>query len=240
MSKLHNDREAGRAWSKQADGEGTINPAGLNHEAALQANVSAQQKTVTIQIDSNDVGRLQQSGHNLCFAKKIGTAPYNVVWQSYGRYLGSNNFSWRPIFQLFGSNMFRGNAEVQIATGMVSIDLGEQSTLDYNGVLSEAVAGGPAASITINNDYGQIHAGLTQLSTGPDGSQASTPIYVTPDPIRQGTTSLTPADRLLVWFEQRITTGTMFSGERPNAVEIDLTAASSARRLYQGGRWTTP
>lgn len=206
----------------------------------FRAAFLAAQKTVSIEIDSNQLETLKGSSYRLCFAKKVGNEAYNIVWQSYFDYLVSNTFSWTPTYQLFGSNTFAANLTVKVATNLVPIGLGEQSTLDAAGVLSAASTGGPETSINMINNFGTIHPGVNQLSTGIDGKQVSTPIYVATMPIVSGNAYLTPVEKVLVWFEQNIETSTMFSDSRSQAVEIDLTMTNSATRLYKDQHWSTP
>ncbi|WP_085717946.1 hypothetical protein [Pseudomonas sp. B28(2017)] len=205
----------------------------------LRSALAASQKTVTIEIAPADLSLLKQSGYKLCFAKKVGDADYNVVWQSYSAYLSNNEFSWTPQYQLFASNVFKENVQVKVSTNIVNIGLGQTSTLDENGLLSPAVTGGPEISLTFVNDYAPIHPGVNQLSTGIDGNQVSTPIYVAVNQVVTGNTVLTPVETILVWFEQNVQTSTMFSTSRSKAIEIDLTFDNTAGRLYEGGQWKT-
>jgi hypothetical protein len=205
----------------------------------LRSPLAAAQKTVTIEIAPGDLTLLKKSGYKLCFAKKVGTADYNVVWQSYVAYLSNNEFSWTPLYQMFASNVFKENIQVKVSTNIVNIGLGQTSTLDEHGLLSPAITGGPDVSMTFVNEYAPIHPGINQLSTGIDGNQVSTPIYVAVDQVVTGKTVLTPVETILVWFEQNVQTSTMFSTSRSKAIEIDLTFENTAGRLYEGGQWKT-
>ncbi|WP_322616484.1 hypothetical protein [Pseudomonas sp. BIC9C] len=205
----------------------------------LRSALAASQKTVTIEIAAGDLTLLKKSGYKLCFAKKVGDADYNVVWQSYDAYLSNNEFSWTPQYQLFASNVFKENVQVKVSTNIVNIGLGQTSTLDESGLLSPAVTGGPDTSLTFVNNYAPIHPGVNQLSTGIDGNQVSTPIYVAVNQVVTGNTVLTPVETILVWFEQNVQTSTMFSTSRSKAIEIDLTFDNTAGRLYEGGQWKT-
>lgn len=208
-----------------------------HHE--LRAALTAATKSVTIKISDAELANLKGNDYMLCFAKKVGDNAYNVVWQAYDKYLANNVFSWTPLYQLFGTNTFQTNITVTASTNVVTIGLGESSTLDANGTLSTPVSGGPSTGITMINDYGNIHPGVNQLSTGIDGSVTSTPIYVAQKSSIIGTTTLTPVEKVLVWFQQDIVTSTMFSNVIGTPVEIDLTLADSATRLYSNGQWTT-
>ncbi len=197
------------------------------------------QKTVNITITSDDLTFLKDNQYRLCFAKKVNNT-FDVVWQSYQEYLDNNSFLWTPVYQLFGSNEFAGDVLVKVQTNTVNIDLNQQATLDKEGVLGPASTGGTTTGITLVNNYGPIHPGLNQLSTGIGGTQESTPIYVAPDQIALGSDLLTPIDEVLVWFEQNIETSTMFSDARTRSTTIDMTNTNTQTRLYSGGKWTTP
>ena len=218
-------------------------PAVIDDESAaasrvLRAALLASQKQVTIEIAEEDFESLKASNYRLCFAKKVGNEYYNVVWQAYKEYLETNEFSWTPIYQLFGSNLFQDNITVKVSTKPVDIGLGETTILNENGRLLPPTTGGPPTSLNLDNQYGSIHPGVNQLSTGIDGDEVSTPIYVSPAAIVKGETYLTPVEKVLVWFEQKIETSTMFSSSRSLAVEIDLTKVNKATRLYTNQQWT--
>tara|TARA_B110000114_G_C15055595_1_gene383136 strand:- start:933 stop:1589 length:657 start_codon:yes stop_codon:yes gene_type:complete len=206
----------------------------------LKKTLTATSKFVNIQIAAEDLQALKDNNYMLCFAKKVGDSAYNVVWQAYGEYLSTNSFSWTPQYQLFGSNTFQSNLTVITSTNIVNIGLGETSTLNSAGLLSDPpISGGPITSVTMVNDYGKIHPGVNQVSTGVDGNIVSTPIYVAENAAIQGTVTLTPVEKVMVWFQQEVETSTMFSDIIGTPVEIDLTITDSAARLYSDGKWTT-
>lgn len=197
------------------------------------------QKIANITIAKQDLETLKGNKYRMCFAKKVNNT-FNVVWQSYDDYLNTNSFLWTPVYQLFGSNLFKGDLTVEVATNAVNIGLGQQATLDSAGVLGDPSTGGPSTAITMVNDFGPIHPGVKQLSTGILGTQTSTPIYVAQNQIVTGSDTLTPKEEVMVWFEQNIETSTMFSDARSNATTIDLTKSNTGARLYSDGKWTTP
>jgi hypothetical protein len=211
-----------------------------NYSKVLTSTLAATEKSVKIQIASSDLTQLKQNGYSLCFAKKVGNDSYNVIWQSYTGFLSNNTFKWSPQYQVFGSNLFQAGQEVDISTNLITIGTGQQAIIDQSGVIGPASTGGPENTITLVNQYGSIYPGLTQLSTGIDGRMISTAVFLSPTQAIQGVTQMTPTDVLLVWFQQNVQTGTLFSGSRSNAVEIDLNNDSTATRLYTGSKWQTP
>lgn len=204
----------------------------------FQNAVNDVKKDVMIEIDLDDLTNLKKSKYKLCFAKKVGDNDYNVVWQSYNDFLHSNSFSWIPQYSLFGSNYFQDGIEVRVDTNIVAIQLNQISTLNEYGVLQPAVTGGPETCFTLDNEYGPIHPGVNQLSTGIDGQSISTPIYVATEQALKGSTQLTPVEKVLVWFEQNIETSTMFSNSKSKSIEIDLTHTNSQNCLYKNGDWS--
>jgi hypothetical protein len=197
-------------------------------------------KSLTIQIDDEDLQMLRANGYSLCLAKQCAgmDAPYTVVWDSESQYLMENTLSWAPEYQLFGCNMFEPNVTVQVSTNETQIGLGETSTLDQYGIVSEPQTGGPVSGITMVNHYGPINPGLNQLLTTIAGNQISMPFYVCDQPVVMGSTTLTPSDVVLVWFQQNIQTSTMLGGTPGNSIQIDLTGRDSATATYQQGQWS--
>lgn len=201
-------------------------------------------KKVTIHIAKNDLKHLNSSNYKLCFAKKIVGKPYNIVWQAYPQYLSKNFFSWSHQYKVFGSQTFRDKARVKIATESVAIKVGETITLDRSGIFSSPKTEGPTTDITINNQYGWIHVGLSQISLGINDKKEVTPIYLTAKAIVKGRIEFTPIDKVLVWFEQQIQTSTMFSRQPPQtqaiscATELDLSQKSCLTACYKNQEWS--
>ena len=195
-------------------------------------------KMLQIQIAKDDFAFFYPEGYRLCFATKNQGNDYNVVWQAYGRYLPHNNFSWTPHYELFGTNSLQEHVTVSRDTNSVSIEPGQSSTLDRNKILTYPVSDGPQTDLTMVNEYGPVHLGVSQLCTGIDGKQSNSPIYVATDKtnIRDKTT-FTPTERILVWFEKNIETGTMFKGPRHNALEIDFRNVNQATWLCENKNW---
>jgi len=204
----------------------------------FNAVLAASSKVVNVKVASEDLAELKSANYKMCFAKKVGDNEYNVVWQSYHDYLTNGSFSWTPQFQMFGSNSFVSNVQVQMSTDPQVIGLGETCILDANGILQPATTGGPDTALTMNNEYGSIHPGVNQISVGVTGKQESTPIYVSEQPIVKGDTTLTPVEKVLVWFEQNIETSTMFSDSRSKAIEVDLTTTNERTIQYKNQEWS--
>jgi len=200
--------------------------------------LDAVQKVVNVKVDQKDLAVLKSANYRMCFAKKVGSNAFNVVWQSYHDYLTNGSFSWTPQFQLFGSNSFVSNVKVKMSTDSQVIGLGETCILDKNGVLQAPTTGGSLTSLTMKNEYGSIHPGVNQISIGITGQQVATPIYVSEEPIVMGDTALTPVEKVLVWFEQNIETSTMFSDSRSKSIELDLTTINEKSILYKDQKWS--
>lgn len=196
-------------------------------------------KQVTIEIEVDDLQMLRVGNYSLCIAKKV-EGGYGVVWDASRQFNHTNQISWKSEFELFGVRKFGDGIPVNSGTNRQPVRLGEQCVLDANGRLGRASPGGPATEITLVNQYGPIHSGLSQLLDGIGGGQRMLPIHVAPRVSAIGQVGLTPTDTVLVWFEQNISTATMFSKARPKAVEIDLSRTNAATLRYRNGSWSTP
>lgn len=201
---------------------------------AFKDLMDAAEKNVCVELDDQALKILKDNNYKLCFAKKVGDADFNVVWQSYDAYENFNDFSWVPLYQIFVTKTFKESVVVKVSSKQVKIGLGEQVTRDKNGVLSEAITGGDKTALNLVNDGNMTHVGVNQLSVGIDGSEVSTPIYVSKESILKGEIHLQPKEKVLVWFEQDIETGTMFSTSRSKAIEIDLTTRNSINIAFDG------
>ena len=96
-----------------------------NTSLASGKAVGLSQKIVTIEIDMESLTTLKEGYYKLCFAKKIEEEGYTVVWYATLRYLSVNEFSWRPMYMLFGTDAFQDGRSVRPCTNSVSF-LGKQ------------------------------------------------------------------------------------------------------------------
>ncbi|MDQ5984010.1 MAG: hypothetical protein RUMPE_01039 [Eubacteriales bacterium SKADARSKE-1] len=206
-------------------------------DTIIYNNLKAVEKMVRVSINPDDLNNLKNNKYSLCFAKKVGDEDYNVVWRADKAFLQNNKISWTPQYKIFGSNTFENAVKVEVSTDLLNIGIGEQTTLTANGLFTTASTSPDKTSITLNNEFGSIHPGLYQISTGGDNKPIASPIYVAKESIVLGKTSLKPVDKVLVWFEQHIETSTMFSDSRSKSIELDLTESSEMTVKYENQEW---
>lgn len=211
----------------------------LTKAMSLKEAVGAALKTVNIKIAPNDIRRLMNSGYRICFAKKVGTANYNVIWQSYKDFAENNTFSWTPQYQVFRTDTFQSGVTVKTASDPKTIGLGETTTIDRYGILSDPVTGGDISAINVDNEYKATHVGVSQLSTGIDGRMVATPIYVSENEFLLGNAVLKPVEKVMVWFEYNAETSTMFTEMKTQSIEVDLTQKNSINLKYEDEKWST-
>ncbi|MDE6252664.1 MAG: hypothetical protein K2M78_08505 [Lachnospiraceae bacterium] len=195
------------------------------------------QKSIIVTLDAASLEGLKKAKYSLCFAKKVNDA-YNVIWRSSKKYLARNTFSWKPKYAVFGTNTYEASVKVTADTAVVNAELGQQCTLDENGIMKDAISGTHPMSVTINNEYGPIHSGISQICTI-DGIEETTPIYVSKDSRTKGEIILTPKEKVLIWFEANVETSTIFEDAKTNAIEIDLTnkEAQTVSFDFESGNW---
>lgn len=184
------------------------------------------EKILRIKIESDDFRALKDSGYLLCLAKKVDGYPFNIIWHAYAVFFEMNQFRWTPDYKLFASNAFIPGEVVQESIAAVPVGLGQQSTLDSLGILLPPVSGGPSAAVTMKNDFGSIHPGLKQSATGIDQKVTREPNFLTERAVLRGLTEMVPAELLLIWFEQNVTTGELFDRPPPIQSGSSLVLAS--------------
>ena len=194
-------------------------------------------KNLNVEIDDEDLEFLREAGLELNIAIKVNDT-FNVVWYSDSDYLETNPYAWSQEFELFGSNDFQPGSKVEMITNSVSVELGEEVTLNSTGVLGPVMDGGPADSISFTNNFGPINPGLARQFTDPDGTQSILPTFVTTDPLLiMETDVLTPVNEVMLWFEEN-ETGTMFAEIPTNSLMVDFTDKEEVTVNYSNEEWS--
>ncbi|MBR0869048.1 hypothetical protein JQ633_01670 [Bradyrhizobium tropiciagri] len=200
-------------------------------------------KSLEIEIALDDLEFLTIHHYRLCIAAIASDGNAVVVWRSFDHYLANNSFSLASHFEVFGTSSLAIGSVVSIDTGTMAIAPGQQTTLTADAFLPP-VAGRDTASITIDNQYPRpIHLGVSRALTGPDKVAQTTPVFVSQAALNgRDVFSYTPRERLRVWFQENVVTGTMLDRETlangPNAIEVDLSASKTPSLRYENGMWS--
>ncbi|KAF9455397.1 hypothetical protein BDZ94DRAFT_757261, partial [Collybia nuda] len=128
---------------------------------------------------------------------------------------------------VFGQVDFTSGALVSEATNILPIALGESTELDVNGIFQDAQGSPGGGSIIVNNNYGSINLGVEAKLGG-----VLAPIYVDQLPAVAGTETLTPIEKVMVWFDRTLTSSTMFSYSVSRSFEIDFTGITTQTASY--------
>lgn len=57
-------------------------------------------KCIEVNISATDLTLLKNNNYKLCFAKQVDNS-YNVIWQSWSRYMMINQLSWEPRYEVW-------------------------------------------------------------------------------------------------------------------------------------------
>jgi hypothetical protein len=207
-----------------------------------QEGTATMAKLVEVQIAPDDLEFLKSNQYLLCFAKMSENSNNPaIVWQCFSGYLQNNPFSWLPLYQVFGSSSFSVGGVATVDTGAMTIGLGQQATFTADAAFQTPVADAsvPPNSFRIQDQYRQqIHFGFANASTGPDGVQRITPVFVTQAAVGDFTfVSFEPLDTVRVWFQQDVVTSSIVASI-PNSIEISLATRDFGKLRYQGGQWS--
>jgi hypothetical protein len=160
--------------------------------------------TLDVHVDNEAIAELKKDGYQLCIAKKV-MDKYTVVWE--GRnFLNENHFEWQEQYKIFTVETFKEGLLATASDDPQDIASGQTCTLDANGVLSDAKGASDTSGVFhLNNNFGEIHVGVSALIGG-----TYKPIFVTPENVVQGVVDLEPINTILVWFDSKVTTSMMF------------------------------
>jgi len=66
------------------------------------------------------------------------------------------------------------------------------------------------------------------------------PIYISPEPVIAGTVTLTPIDKVVLWFGRSVTTATMIAVDKGNSLTVDCTDGPQTVSFKAPGTWVGP
>ncbi|PSS06600.1 hypothetical protein PHLCEN_2v3658 [Hermanssonia centrifuga] len=179
-----------------------------------------------ISVNIADIPILKNGGYRLCIAKRVN-GKYDVVWSG-GAFIASNSFAWDAEFQVFGALKFQGGFQVKAGTNPEELKFGQSVVLDSNGVMQPATGPTDKSGVfKVQNNYGAMCIGVNAKLGG-----AWSPIYLSQTPFASGVVSLTPIEKVLVWFDALSSTGTMLVDAVTNSIELDFTGKTSQSVTY--------
>jgi hypothetical protein len=151
-----------------------------------------------------------------------------------------NKFEWKEAYEIFGSNTFTDGAFVEATTNSVPIGFGEKclvdqleynlndrsgqtAVLDPQAVIAPATGPVTGGTLTLDNKLGPIHVGVNCALNG----GKSSPCYVSEKQVINGKVQLTPTVTIMTWFDQKLTTGSMFSHSASLVTEVDMSTVKT-------------
>ncbi|THG97794.1 hypothetical protein EW026_g4290 [Hermanssonia centrifuga] len=181
---------------------------------------------LNISVNPADIPLLKNAGYRLCIAKRVN-GKYDVVWSG-GAFIASNSFAWDAEFQVFGALKFQGGLQVKSSTNPEDIKFGQSVKLDAYGVMQPATGPSDKSGVfKVENNYGAMCIGVNAKLGG-----AWSPIYLSQTPFATGVISLTPIEKVLIWFDASSSTGTMLVDAVTNSIEVDFTGKTSQSVTY--------
>ena len=211
-------------------------------DATSTINSNNDVKKLLINIDQQDLARLRGESFTLNIAIEVN-GTFNVVWRTISDYNLFNEVQWSPIFHVFGATSTEIGDIVTIGTNVVNIALGQDVVLGSNNLLGTPASGNSQTDIMfMNNSSEVVFPGLAQQLTLNESTQAITTIYVGNHLLPSQSESITPTQKVMVWFgNDGFRTGAIFDEEVvTNFTTVDFTNESSATLNYSNGQWSTP
>ena len=190
--------------------------------------------SLDVKIDLDQYRVLKESGYNLCIAKKVNDV-YNVVWSG-ASFLQFNTFCWVEKFQVFAQATRKQGDIIKSETEDEDIQYGQTCLLDKDGVMNTATGTvDQSGTFYVDNEFGSIHIGVCE-SFGDTGKML--PIFLSPTVVT-GIESLTPVVSILVWFDLKLSTSSIFLDSVSNTAELvyEGSLTSQTATYEKNGHW---
>ncbi|KAG7094770.1 hypothetical protein E1B28_005586 [Marasmius oreades] len=190
------------------------------------------QYRLTILISDDTFPALKKAGYRLCIAKEVN-GKYDVAFQTVKEVAYQNDFEFEERFRIFGTRKFEVGENAQPFTRRVPILSGREVTLDVDGAFS-VVSGPvvPSKPFTVHNQYAYpLHFGVDAVVDN-DYNTA----FVHEMAVLSGEIFVAPKKKLLIWFEQGLETGMMFTHTVSNSIRLDFTETNDITISYTAPR----
>lgn len=203
-------------------------------------------KELIVQIAEDDLKVLRENNYLLCVAKKMEDYSYTVVWQAEKDFSQNNKMTWEDSYSMFASTS-RTEGEVVFENILpVQIAQGERVILTSYGTFNGKEQGETTDCLEMRNQYKGIYPGVSVESKNFKGETLVTPFFLSPELSIPGVFKVKPVEQILVWFEQKIESGTVILLEyknqmkyaaRSNMIEVNLEKEDSVTLLFEDYAW---
>ncbi|KAG7094341.1 hypothetical protein E1B28_007941 [Marasmius oreades] len=153
--------------------------------------------TLKVNIDDDQVAFLKEQGYYLFLAKLVqGQSQANVIWESNSAYVANNEFAWRPVYAIAGSETVEPGIQVVGSTGQPFTF----SNMDADTDFAAAVYTGDPSNPTAN---------------------LSNPFFISKSLEQNFSVDILPIETVVLWFGEAQKTSTIiaeYSGPALTAV----------------------
>ncbi|KAG7094768.1 hypothetical protein E1B28_005584 [Marasmius oreades] len=191
---------------------------------------------LTIFISEDTFPALKKAGYRLCIAKEVN-GKHDVAFQTVKDIVYQNDFEFDERFLIFGTKKFEVGETAQPFTRKVLIASGREVTLDVDGAFS-VVSGPvvPSKPFTVHNQYAYpLHFGVDAVVD--NGYNTA---FVHEMAVLSGEIFMAPKKKLLIWFDQGLETGMMFTHTVSNCMRLDFTETNDITISYAAPSKTAP
>ncbi len=198
--------------------------------------------TITVFIEEEQLKAQKANNYSLYLAKKVNNS-FTVIWQSKGPVatVGTPSYQYENKFDIDTPSYNVNFTNDPVTEGAVTftsggkdcpIDTGQITTLDANGIFTEAKNGGVASDILVQN---KLQANPHEILRDSEGNN----IWVnTESGMNIGDATITPKYEYQLWFENYQETGSLIAKNLSNVMNIEMKAGESETVTYDNaGEW---
>lgn len=198
--------------------------------------------TITVYIEEEQLKAQKDNNYSLYLAKKVNDS-FTVIWQSKGAiatvnvpaYQYHNEFDINtPSYMVNYTNDPVQSGDVTFTSGgkNLSINTGQTTVLNANGIFEAAKNGGDPSDVLINNE---LQANPHEILLDSKGNN----IWVNRESgMNIGTATITPKYEYQLWFGNIQETGSLIAENRSNIATVSLQAGDAKTITYDNsGDW---
>lgn len=200
-------------------------------------------KTINVSIASVDLAILKQNKYALCYALKEANMGYDVICAADMDYMGHNVFGVSNEYQIFCCSNITNNEKINISTESADISIGQQVTINENGIFSGAVSGRVEDAFELINNFGRLYPGFSRKISF-RGNEKFLPVFISPYISIKGSYSLKPDNMVRIWFEQFAESGVFLSDFLQQMIKVGQSTGvevfldkDKIDISYQNGNW---
>jgi len=199
--------------------------------------------SIHLTIDPKILVTLVKGAYTLCVAKVLIDSSgevSNVIMATIPQLEPDMTIKWTDMYQIYAASDPYQEGSVIVTGGSTPkpVPLGHSYVIkswdDPPKVINDPEA--PPNGFCFKN--GMVCSAVVSMQD--PHTKQFVPIYISPEPLVAGTDTLTPINKVVLWFGRNVETATMIADDKGNSLTVDCTDGPQAVTYKEPGLWVGP